>query len=81
MIAEQEVRVGTKVRVLECWRDPHLRGLVGEVTRVHRVVDHTTVLDVRLEDEYSSLFWIHELEESGERGSPWWQSLFSVGRR
>ena len=77
---EEEVRVGTKVRVLECLRDPRLRGLVGEVSRVHGNTDYRAV-DVRFGDGRSSLFWAHELEEAGEKLFPWWRSLFGVSRR
>ena len=49
MISEQEVRVGTKVRVQECLRDPKLRGLVGEVVQVHGTDDYRA-LDVRFRD-------------------------------
>ena len=79
--SEREARVGAKVRVLECSKDPELRGLVGEVARVYGGSDYGTVVDVRFEDGRSSLFWAHELEQNGERRSFWWRSLFHVGRR
>ena len=80
MISEQEVRVGTKVRVQECLRDPKLRGLVGEVVQVHGTDDYRA-LAVRFTDGRSSLFWDHELEEAGEGRFRWWRSLFFSAER
>ena len=52
---------GTAVRVREGYRKPELEGMGGTIEQCWGSPDYL-VVDVRLEDGRSELFWFHQLD-------------------
>ncbi len=61
----EEARIGTRVRVVDGHRAPHLSGLLGTIKATYRSSERTAV-HVRLEDGRWQLLWPQELELLGE---------------
>ena len=57
----REALIGTVVRVREGHRKPELEGMVGVIEGVWGGPEYT-VLDVRLDDGRSELFWFHQVQ-------------------
>lgn len=67
----REALVGTVVRVKAGHRKPELEGLVGVIEGLWGGPSYT-VLDVRLDDGRSELFWFHQVEAAEAGGAPGW---------
>ena len=58
----EDVRIGVRVRVVECRRTPRLRGEVGTIERTYTSSGRKKALHVRLEDGRWQLLWPQEVE-------------------
>ena len=70
----EQVRPGTRVRVMEHHRVEERRGLVGKVVVRYGGEDYVAV-DVRLADGQYRLFWPRDLEQIRSPREAWWSSL------
>jgi len=72
----QDARVGMRVKVRDHHRIEERRGLLGKVVGRYGGKEYI-VVDVRLADGRSRLFWSADLEElEAPRG--WWRSLLGT---
>jgi hypothetical protein len=69
----QDARVGMRVKVQEHHRLEERRGLIGKVVGCYGGQEYL-VVDVRLADGRTRLFWPADLEEV-EAPQRWWRSL------
>jgi hypothetical protein len=69
----EQVRPGTRVRVMEHHRVEERRGLLGKVVGRYGGEEYVAV-DVRLADGDCRLFWPHDLEELSPPKA-WWRLL------
>jgi hypothetical protein len=57
-----DVRIGVRVRVRECYRIAERRGMVGKIVNCYGGEEYVAV-DVRFPDGLQRLFWPDDLEE------------------
>ena len=65
----QEARVGSRVRVVDGRRVPHLLDQTGTVEKIYRTPGRTA-LHVRLDDGRWQLLWPEEVEPVGRQDRP-----------
>ena len=59
----EDARVGTRVRVLLDYKEPHQQGSVGTIKKRYGMPNYR-VFEVLLPDGRMELFWDHQLEEA-----------------
>ncbi len=64
-VRSEEAHVGARVKVVEDFRIPELRGMIGTVKQTYGDPSYRA-LEVRLDGGRSELFWHHELEKVEE---------------
>lgn len=65
----EEIQTGTRVRVVDGRRVPHLLGVLGTIERTYSSSSGRTALHVRLDDGRWQLLWPQELEPLREEPS------------
>lgn len=73
----EEARVGGKVRIVEGYRDPKMRGRSGRIAQKYGHPDRSA-LEVIFEDGESKLFWFHELDEVKEEQPAGYRPIFRL---
>ncbi len=68
-VRPEEIQTGTRVRVVDGHRAPHLLGMVGTIERSYRSSSRRTALHVHFDDGRWQLMWPEELEPLREKPS------------